>query len=62
MKRQWERLSPGWVFDLGKPPPWFALPQNGENHPAKREGGRQREAALGLEDDGPTATGNITIS
>ena len=38
---------------LGKPPPRFAPLNNGENQPARREGSRPDEVALGVEDTGP---------
>lgn len=41
---------------LAKPPPQFAFLKNGENHSAKRDRGRQHEAALGVKDNGPIAT------
>lgn len=41
---------------LGKPPPRFAPLSNGENQLAKREGSRQDEVALGVEDTRPPAT------
>lgn len=41
---------------LGKSPPRFAPLNNGENQPAGREGSRQDEVALGVEDTGPPAT------
>lgn len=47
-KRQWEPRSPSGPLTLDKPPR-FALLRNGERLPAQREGGRQHEAALGVE-------------
>lgn len=47
-KRQWGPRNPSGPLTLDKPPR-FALLRNGEKRPARREGGRQHEAALGVE-------------